>query len=143
MNLHIIGTIQFDATGQSCCGARDKGDDALLLPEGVDAAITALKGGETSGVKQQVGPFLAKRGTDSPDMVVEMLSGIKDDTNEIKVDTDSEKAVETFSEVERAKKTEIPNLPNSPVAERRMKAIRERQVDSGGGQSETRALQAG
>ena len=45
------------------------------------------------------------------------------------MDTDSEKAVETFSEVETAKKTEISNLPNSPVAERRMKAIRERQVE--------------
>lgn len=121
--------------------------------EGVDAATAALKGGETasflqqttqvsrvaraveanlhmtSDVKQRVSAFLANRGTDSPDMVVGMLSGIKDDTNEeIKVETDSEeKAVETFSEVETAKKTEISTLLNT--FERKMKAIGEKQVE--------------
>lgn len=105
--------------------------------EGVDAATAALKGGETasflqqttqvsrvaraveanlhmtSDVKQRVSAFLANRGTDSPDMVVGMLSGIKDDTNEeIKVETDSEeKAVEPSPRWRRPRRRR--SLPSS------------------------------
>jgi len=121
--------------------------------QGIDAATTALKGGEptaflqqtnkvsrvahaveanlhmTSDAKQRVSAFLANKGTESPDMVVGMLSVIKDDTNkEIKVETDTEeKAVDNFHEVETAKKTEISTLLNT--FERKMKTIGEKQVE--------------